>query len=96
LALDIPLEWKVYPDRRGTHHHYRRSTSVITKTLKIREIHCEGCENTIRSGLSILPGVVQVVPSFERNDVRVSFDDATISEAELRHHLEELGYDSLS
>ncbi|MDA8399408.1 MAG: heavy-metal-associated domain-containing protein [Actinomycetota bacterium] len=68
---------------------------MITKTLKVHDIHCSSCENTIQSALSTKPGVIHVVASAERNDVRVSFDDAAIGEAELRELLKELGYEPL-
>ena len=66
--------------------------SVITRTFKVEEIHCANCENTIRTALSKLPGVTMVVPSSATNDVKVSFDDATVTEEQLRARLEEVGF----
>ena len=67
-----------------------------TTTITIKDIHCENCENTIRTALSRLPGVVRVVPSSERNDVTVSYDDAQIDEAALREKLLAVGYEPTS
>lgn len=67
-----------------------------TTTITLKDIHCESCENTIRTALSRLPGVVRVVPSSARNDVTVSYDDAQIGEGELRHQLREVGYEPTS
>ncbi len=69
---------------------------MITTTIKVKDIHCRNCENTIRTTLSRLPGVVHVVPSAERNDVKVSYDDAKITEAELCKKLSEVGYEATS
>lgn len=64
--------------------------------FKVKATHCENCENTPRTILALLPGVVYVVPSVERNDVNGSDDDAKIAEAELRQKLLEVGYEPIS
>lgn len=69
---------------------------MVTRTLKVDEIHCASCEKTIRTALSRLPGVAVVVPSAERNDVRVSFDDTVVGEDQLRAALEEVGFPPVS
>ncbi len=66
---------------------------MVTTTFKVAEIHCAGCESTIRSALSGVPGVTLVVPSADRNDVKVSFDDTKVTEEELRARLGEAGYE---
>ncbi len=65
---------------------------MITRTIKVAEIHCANCENTIRTALSKVPGVGVVVPSSATNDVKVSFDDTKVTEQQLRHRLEEVGF----
>ena len=65
---------------------------MVTTTFRVAEIHCANCENTIRTALSRVPGVAVVVPSSATNDVKVSFDDAKVTEAELRARLEEVGF----
>lgn len=67
-----------------------------TKTFRVSEIHCASCENTIKTALSRLPGVAMVVPSAERNDVRVSFDDNEVTEDQLRALLGEVGFEPVS
>jgi copper chaperone len=68
---------------------------MITRTFKVKdEIHCANCENTIRTALSRLPGVGIVVPSAERNDVKVSFDDTKVAEDQLRAALVEAGFEA--
>ncbi len=69
---------------------------MITTTLKVNEIHCASCENTIRTALSRLPGVAVVLPSAERNDVKVSFDDSQVAEEQLRTALVEVGFEPVS
>jgi len=69
---------------------------MITTTFKVNEIHCASCENTIRTALSRLPGVAVVLPSAERNDVKVSFDDSQVAEEQLRTALGEVGFEPVS
>ena len=69
---------------------------MVTRTFQVSEIHCAGCESTIRTALSRLPGVALVVPSAERNDVKVSFDDTQVAEDKVRATLEEVGFEPIS
>lgn len=64
-----------------------------TTTITVGEIHCESCENTIRTALSALDGVIQVAPSAKTNQVKVSFDEQAISEDDLKERLSEVGYE---
>ncbi len=66
---------------------------MATATFQVGEIHCASCENTITTALSQLPGVVAVVASAERNEVRVSFDDARLGEQDLGDRLGEVGFE---
>jgi copper chaperone CopZ len=68
---------------------------MATRTFKVEDIHCASCENTIRAALSRLPGVAVVVPSAERNDVKVSFDDTKVAEEQLRAVLGDVGFEPL-
>lgn len=66
---------------------------MTTATIKVGEIHCGACENTIRTALSRLEGVRSVRPSQDDNQVRVSYDEALVSEDDLRARLADIGYE---
>lgn len=66
---------------------------MTTTSIAVAQIHCGGCENTIRTALSRLNGVHTVQPSQRTNQVRVSYDGAVIGEADLRDTLSELGFE---
>jgi copper chaperone CopZ len=66
-----------------------------TTTITLREIHCESCEHTIETLLSQLNGVLRVSPSAKTNQVKVSYDELALSEANLRARLVEIGYNPL-
>lgn len=64
-----------------------------TTTITVHEIHCESCEHTITTALSRLSGVLRVTPSAETNQVKISYDELSLNEANLRSALAEIGYD---
>ena len=66
--------------------------AITTRTIQVHEIHCEGCENTIRSALGTLEGVNLVEPDQTTDSVRVSFDPAKLTEEAIRTALAEVGY----
>lgn len=68
---------------------------MASTSIKVKQIHCSSCEHTIRTALGRLDGVRTVVPSAARNDVRVSFDEAKLSEDRLRAALSEVGYEPI-
>lgn len=63
-----------------------------TAQIRVEEIHCVGCENTIRTGLSAVRGVRQVDPSAATNTVNVVYDLGKTSRAQVREHLADLGF----
>lgn len=67
-----------------------------TTTITVGEIHCDSCENTIRTALSNMEGVFQVAPSQQTNQVKVSYDEQAVSEAQLKETLTEIGYEPVS
>lgn len=64
---------------------------MASTSIKVREIHCESCEQTIRTALGALAGVRAVVASAERGDARVTFGEARVSEQRLLKTLSEVG-----
>lgn len=68
---------------------------TATSTIHVREIHCNSCENTIQTALANCDGVYRVTPSAETNQVKVSYNEAIISEGELRLKLTEISYETV-
>ena len=66
-----------------------------TTTITLEQIHCESCEHTIATVLSQLNGVLRVSPSAKTNEVKVSYDELVLNEANLRARLTDIGYDPL-
>lgn len=66
-----------------------------TTTITVSEIHCQSCEHTITTALSRLNGVLRVTPSATTNQVKVSYDELLLNEANLRAALADIGYDPI-
>ena len=66
---------------------------VTSTTITVQQIHCTGCANTIRTVLGRIEGVRSIQPDTETNAITVAFDEATLSEADIRDELAEIGFD---
>ncbi len=67
-----------------------------TTTITVQEIHCESCEHTIATALSRLSGVLRVTPDVETNQVKISYDERSLDETNLRSALADIGYDPIA
>ena len=61
-------------------------------TLPVTGMTCGGCENAVQRALGQLPGVVQVTASHRDATVRIAFDPAQVTRAELERRIGLLGY----
>ena len=53
---------------------------------------CGGCENAVTRALGRLPGVTEAVASHRDATVRVTFDPAQVSRADIERKIGGLGY----
>ncbi len=53
---------------------------------------CGGCENAVQRALGQLPGVAEVTASHREAHVRIVFDPAVVSRAELERKIGMIGY----
>jgi len=67
-----------------------------TTMITVQEIHCESCEHTIATALSRLNGVLRVTTDAETNQVKITYDELALNEANLRSALAEIGYDPVA
>ena len=61
-------------------------------TLPVTGMTCGGCENAVQRALGQLPGVTQVTASHRDATVRIAFDPAHVSRADLERKIGQLGY----
>ena len=64
----------------------------IRKAIYTVNMHCEGCANTIKKGLSEIDGVIQVDPILERRKVSVKYDVGKVSSEAIKEKIGKLGY----
>jgi copper chaperone CopZ len=61
-------------------------------TLPVTGMTCGGCENAVQRALGQMPGVAQVTASHRDATVRIAFDAAQVSRADLERKIGQLGY----
>ena len=65
---------------------------MATQTLRVPDIHCEGCLRTIRNTLTVLPGVESVGGDANRKTIQVEYHPETVSLTAITHALAETGF----
>lgn len=63
-----------------------------TVVLNIEGMTCEGCENTIKSGLESLPGIVKVKASHVDSNAIVVYDANQVTIEEMGEMVQKKGY----
>lgn len=70
-------------------------TTVLSNAIvdfQVKGMHCEGCENTIKTNVNELKGVSAVEASFKNNKATVTFDSLRVNAAEIVAAINEAGY----
>ena len=69
--------------------------AIITQDFAIGGMTCTGCENTIKSAISILPGVVEVSASYKEGTATVKFDTTQTKFMDISKAISDKGYTPL-
>lgn len=70
-------------------------TAPITKTVKIKGMMCEHCENHVKTALEALPGVLEAVVSYKEGTAILT-TAGPLNEKQVKKAVEEAGYKVLS
>jgi copper chaperone CopZ len=62
-------------------------------TIRVRQIHCEGCERRIEKAASQVDGVRQVKADHRTGEVRIVLDETRASDAAIRASIERAGFE---
>lgn len=65
---------------------------MATQMFRVEDIHCGGCENSIRKALTRLDGVTDTAPDSATNQVTVSFDESQTSTEHIAERLATAGH----
>lgn len=78
------------------------SKAIITQTSKIQKVEftikgmtCSGCEHHVKTEISKLKGIVEVLVSYEKGNAIVRFDNKQTSIEEIENAINSTGYKSL-
>lgn len=63
-----------------------------TDTYTVDDIHCGGCERTIRTLVGEVAGVHQVEPDHRTNRVVVTYDESQVDDSSIREALTNTGF----
>ncbi|MYL32122.1 copper chaperone CopZ [Pontibacillus yanchengensis] len=65
----------------------------MEKTLEVKGMTCGHCEKAVKGALEELNGIDSANVHLEQNTVDVSYDEAKVSEKEMKDAIEDQGYD---
>jgi copper chaperone len=68
-------------------------TTVATETIRIPEIHCDHCKQSIEGALAPLDGVQQATVDVAAREVTVTYDEAGVGRGQLVAAIEAQGYE---
>jgi mercuric ion transport protein len=79
-----------------------QSTAIVTPTSEIQKVEftikgmtCSGCEHHVKTEISKLKGIVEVVVSYEKGNAIVKFDNKQTNIEEIEKAINSTGYKSL-
>jgi len=65
----------------------------MKKILKVKGMHCSGCEMLIKLSLGELPGVKEVKASAKEGKVEVEYDESQVNLEKIQEVIKENGYE---
>jgi copper chaperone len=77
----------------GLIHWRRKEKAMQTATLNISGMTCGGCVRSVGNVLKALDGVVRADVSLDKQCAVVDYDAAKVGLEQLRHAVEEAGYE---
>jgi copper chaperone CopZ len=67
--------------------------AVVTLDLSVKGMTCTGCENTVKKGVSEIPGVLDVSASFQDGRATVKFDTTLTNHGQISETIAKSGYE---
>lgn len=90
LALVCGCNCKVALAQNKDNPFGKASTKIVE--LKVTGMTCQGCADHVTSELSKKEGVVKSDVKFAENSATVTYDSASVNEADIIRTIEETGY----
>lgn len=67
--------------------------NLVTVTIPVEGMTCEGCENAIKKSISSLDGIAEVSASFKDSIATVEYDKTAVTLDEIELKIAEAGYE---
>ena len=96
LLLSFPIYAHIFfqsPKKNNYYPKFQNSDSKVEFTIK--GMTCSGCEHHIKTEVSKLKGIIEVVVSMRKGNAIVKFDNKQTSIAEIEKAINSTGYKSL-
>jgi Cu+-exporting ATPase len=65
---------------------------MIKKTFRVTDMHCPNCAMTLEGIEDDLPGIRQIIASYQNMQMTVEYDEAQVSEAQILAAVKHKGY----
>jgi copper chaperone CopZ len=65
---------------------------MVKKTFRVTDMHCTNCAMRIEGIEDDLPGIKQVMASYQKAQMVVEFDEKKVSDAEIIAAVKKMGY----
>ncbi len=65
----------------------------MKKIIKVKGMHCHGCEMLIKLSLKELEGVKEVEASYQQGEVEVEYDEGQVGLKKILEVIKENGYE---
>jgi copper chaperone CopZ len=69
------------------------SSKLATYLVQVKGMSCTGCENTIKTAVSELPGVTGVAASFSDGIAKVCYDTTLVNGQQIAKAITDKGYE---
>lgn len=63
-----------------------------TSVLAVTGMKCGGCENTVKTSLQAVDGIISVTPAFKENQVTVEFENEKVNLDTIKSVITQAGF----
>ena len=92
ISISFPYYAHIfYPDNKKEVVIINQS-DIQTVNFDVQGMTCAGCEESIKHAVNELDGIVNVIPSYEKENTEVKFDKTKISKEDIEKAINSTGY----
>ncbi|MGJ1215256.1 mercuric transport protein MerTP [Chryseobacterium sp. KBW03] len=96
LLLSFPIYAHIFFPKTESKAIFSETSKLQKVEFTIKGMTCSGCENHVKTEISKLKGIVEVVVSYEKGNAIVKFDSKQTSIIEIENAINSTGYKALN